>query len=228
MDDFLAFCNKTAGRDKLYRVTQYGSKFLVWYLLRNGNKENAVNMLIELEKLMSTSRKLFRFGKSVDSLRAAQRAINLQNYVLSLTLTTSHTNKAAYLLIDHYIWMGKVGLVHADLKKWTESANKFWLASLMMAFARDLYSLYINMQLLARDARRREESISFQTYFSNFVKQNQQAIIDLLKNGFDIVIPANSLGYTNFNNGVVGLCGVLSSLLAAVQIAKPSMKLTPN
>lgn len=231
MDDIFAFCNKTAGRDKLYRVTQYGSKFVIWYLLKNGKTENIVNTLKELEKLMSTSRKLFRFGKSIESLRAAQRAINLQNYLLSLTLTTSHANKAFYLLLDHYIWMGKVGLISTDLKMWTDSANKFWLASLLMAFGRDVYSLYVDMERSLQNRkyeRGLDGSESLPATFLKVLKRNPQATIDIIKNGCDIVIPATSLGYTNFNNGVVGLCGVLSSILAAVQIAKPSLKLKPN
>lgn len=233
MDGLLAYCNQTQGRDKLYRITQYGSKLLGWWVVQHSNDKDLVDHLLKLEKTMSTSRKLFRFGRSIESFRAAQRAINLQNTVLQWTLTASHGNKALYLLIDHYVWLGRVGLLQANLKKWGNVASKFYLASLICAFLRDLYSLYVDAERCLQNAKfegkeleRPKAKLGF-LLFVRVIQKNPQATLDCIKNGCDIVIPLSSLGYLGVNNGVVGACGVISSLIGAYQIAKPSIKLRP-
>ena len=176
---------------------------------------------------------VFRFGRSIESLRAAQRAINLQNYVLSLTLTVSHTNKALYLLIDHYIWLGRVGILNIDHKTWGNRSSKFWLLSLILAFIRDIYALSLTMErsLKPKVLEGQKESSGptdkLQAVLTA-MRDNPQATIDIVKNGCDIVIPASSLGLINVNNGVVGLCGMVSTVLAALQVVEPSLKLKPN
>lgn len=232
MNEFLDFGNKAQGRDKLFRVTQYACKFLGWHFSQQGKDENLINALTQLEKNVSTSRKLFRFGRSIDSLKAAQRAVNLQDYLVRLTMTASHTNKAFYLLVDHYVWLARVGVVAADLKKWSATASRFYLASLVFAFVRDLYALHITMERCLQNTKHEDVSdqykvAAYAALFYKVVKRNPQAAVDLVKNACDIVIPAASLGYLNVNNGVVGVCGVISSLLGALQIASPSMKLKP-
>lgn len=232
MEKYIAYSNNATGRDKLFRLAQYSSKLLGW-ILETDNRKDLVKLLGELEKSLSTSRKLFRFGRSIESVRAAQRAINLQSYVLSLTLTVSHTNKALYLLIDHYIWLGRVGVLSIDHKTWGDRSSRFWLLSLILAFIRDLYALKLTMdqslesKMYERPGKSSTPADKLQALF-NAIKRNPQATIDIVKNGCDIVIPAKSLGLINVNNGIVGLCGVISTLLAALQVANPSLKLKPN
>lgn len=169
----------------------------------------------------------------MEALRSARRAINLQSYVLSLTLTTCHTNKAAFLLIDHYIWMGRVGILNIDDKYWSDKASRFWLLSLILGLIRDLYALRISTEKSLEDRHsekpnHKEGACDVMMAILKALRNNPQATIDLLKNGCDIVIPANSLGVININSGVVGLCGVLSSILAAVQVWYPHLKLVPS
>lgn len=233
MDKYWSYSSNVAGRDKVYRFVQYLSKFLSWYGQRHGDKNDIVKMLTQLEKSMSTSRKLFRFGRSLEALRSARRAINLQSYILSLTLTTSHTNKAVFLLIDHYIWMGRVGILTIDDKYWSDKASRFWLLSLILGFIRDLYALRVSTEKSLEDRHNEkpyqsEGACDVLIAVFRALKNNPQATMDLIKNGCDIVIPANSLGIINVNNGVVGLCGVLSSVLAALQVCSPQLKLAPN
>lgn len=176
---------------------------------------------------------MFRFGRSLEAVRSARRAVNLQSYMLSLILTTSHTNKAVYLLIDHYIWMGRVGLLKIDDKYWGDKASRFWLLSLILGFVRDLYSLRVSTEKSLEDRHNEKPyksegagDIVMAVFYA--LRNNPQAALDLVKNGCDIVIPANSLGIINVNNGVVGLCGVLSSILAGLQVYYPQLKLTPS
>lgn len=176
---------------------------------------------------------MFRLGRSAESWRAAQRAVSLQDYILATTLAISHTNKAMYLLIDHYIWLGRIGVLKMDQKYWSDKSSRFWLLSLILHVIRDLYAIRVSTEKSLEDRHR--ETPNSKEGIGDVLKailyamrRNPQATIDLIKNGCDIVIPASSMGIINTNSGVVGLCGMISSVLAAVQIASPKLKLVPN
>ena len=34
LDEVIRFSSRTAGRDKIYRIIQYASRFLIWYYMK--------------------------------------------------------------------------------------------------------------------------------------------------------------------------------------------------
>lgn len=54
---WLKFTATTVGRDKLYRGVQYFSRFLAWYLLRQGASKETVARFNNLKKTLGLSRK---------------------------------------------------------------------------------------------------------------------------------------------------------------------------
>lgn len=169
---------------------------------------------------------VFRFGRCIHSFRAAQKSINLDDAILRFTSTTSHLNKVFYLLLDHYIWLGRAGLITTDMKKWGTASFRFWFASLVMDLAKDFYVLSACLERTAQEKEFEGQSNPASTLLKTLGRE-KNITVDLIKNGCNIVIPMSSLGYLNVNNGVVGLCGVVSSVLAGLQIAYPSLALKP-
>jgi peroxin-11B len=58
---WLKFTATTVGRDKLYRTLQYFSRFLAWYIARQGVTKETVARFNNLKKTLALSRK--RTGK---------------------------------------------------------------------------------------------------------------------------------------------------------------------
>lgn len=231
MDWYIQFTGKTAGRDKVYRTLQYACKLLGWSLDELNYSPHLIENLSKLESHASTGRKFFRLGKSVDCIRSAQSSIHLLDPFLRTVLTINHLNRAGFLLIDHYLWLGKTGWKTVD-QKWEFQSARFYLATIMLSIIRDLYALHLTAIQLANARRNDKDQAGSAPPVQKLHKAlsaNVPATLDLVKNLFDFVIPATKLGYIpGKHNGVLGFCGLMSSLIGAYQIARPEIKLKPN
>ena len=49
--------------------------------------------------------------------------------------------QAGYLLLDHYIWLGKTGIVDANTKLLARRAAAFWLVTICFNITRNFYDL---------------------------------------------------------------------------------------
>lgn len=57
--------------------------------------------------------------------------------------------------------------------------------------------------------------------------QNKPILMDTIKNSCDILIPLSSMGYVDLSPKVIGLLGVVSSVLGIWTMVKPNCKLSP-
>ena len=161
--------------------------------------------------------------------------MHLLDPFLRITLTINHLNRAGFLLIDHYLWLGKVGWKKVD-QKWEFQSARFYLATIMLSILRDLYALHMTMVQLAnarikdnKGGRQSSAVVAPVQEIRNALVTNVPATVDLVKNLFDFVIPATKLGYIpGKHNGVLGFCGLMSSVIGAYQVARPEIKLKPN
>lgn len=84
---------------------------------------------------------VLRIGKSVEFFRAAQKSVHLSDPFLQFTITFANINKASYLLIDHLLWMHRIGLVEVNSKYYGHLSSRFWLATLILSLSTDLYAI---------------------------------------------------------------------------------------
>lgn len=166
---------------------------------------------------MFHSSTVLRLGRCLDVLYSALSSIHYPDLTLRVTLTLSKIANSLYLLADHILWFGRTGLVNVDGDRWNRVANKYWLYSITMNLARDVYEI---MRILNRRGRRQKTI--------NVVLEHREIVIDTLKNGCDFLIPLAALGYIRLNAGVIGLLGVISSLAAIVSLVDPLSRLTPT
>ncbi|XP_066301228.1 peroxisomal membrane protein 11B-like [Branchiostoma lanceolatum] len=235
MESFINFTAQTKGRDKLFRTVQYGSIFLRAVL--GSTNTDVVNKMKKLESQVSMTRKLMRFGKSLDSVEAARRASKLQDELLRVLLTASHTNRSIFLLFDHLVWLGRAGVLQTDVDRWNWLSLRFWFLSTVLSLLRDLYSMQQALQIkhkhlpypngvvdneLHFEAKVRQESLK------RILAENLPLCIDTSKNVCDIVVQMTRLKVIDVSDGWVGFCGVVSSILGIMVIANPTLKLTPS
>ncbi|XP_059146671.1 peroxisomal membrane protein 11B-like [Physella acuta] len=245
VDNLVKFNSLSNGRDKLFRLVQYGSKFAWWYLQKYDVSPEVVDRLQKLGNALSTTRKFMQLGRSVDFVHGALRSLHLTDPILRWSITMSKLNQAVALLFDHIIWAGRIGLATIDKDKWSNLSARFWIVTLILNLTRDIYDI---ITVISREVKIRTAKSSRSHYkngisdhktiskpkltntqlFVKCVTENQSVFLDLLKNLCDLVLPLESLGYVKVSPGVQGLTGSVSSLVGIASTWNPLLKLVPS
>jgi len=207
----------TLGRDKLYRAIQYLARFLAWYHLRKGNKDNAVPW-VALKSHIALARKLLRLGKPVEHMQTALRAA-LANGTPSEQITTvaRQLAYAAYLSFDAIVWANTVkflALQPTTAQRISKISNRFWLAGILLSIGNS----FVKGSRLRQEAKRLRFTKEKDTEFASKIKTLQatqkgvkyQLTLDML----DVWLPATALGLVNLSDGAAGALGFITSIMA--------------
>ncbi|XP_070764112.1 peroxisomal membrane protein 11A isoform X1 [Enoplosus armatus] len=246
MDEVVKFTNQSQGRDRIFRATQYACALSIYLLRNNSERKDLVAKLKSLEAHMSTGRKLFRLGNTVNSIEAAKRTLQLSDRVLCLCLTAANINRALYFICDNVLWARSVGLIRdIDKERWSLNASRCYFLTLVMSLTRDVYVVTQLMVQRARDEhfkRKMDLHLSenpevaeavipqldaFLFLLWESLKSHPAVALDTLKNVCDLFIPLDRLGIYQSNAGVVGFCGLISSLIGIVTLAQPKLRIKP-
>ncbi|NXJ24200.1 PX11A protein, partial [Dicrurus megarhynchus] len=243
MEGFVDFTNRSQGRDQLFRATQYTCMLLSYLIENKADKKKLVMKLKQLESSMSSGRKMLRLGNVVHALVAARRTAKLPEVVPRFCLTALHLCRALYFTCDTVLWLRSVGL-QPDINKpkWQEWATKCYYYSLLMNLARDWYEISWRLEQAALEEKTKENSFwqkrseelngvksvglhGFLCQLFQILKRNPPLLLDLVKNLCDLSGPLHTLGIYKTNRGVIGFCGLLSSLVGILTLASPHLKL---
>lgn len=231
MDIIVKLNEQTAGRDRVVRLLQYGSR-AYWYYAQNiRTTQHSAEILRSLEYTFSSFRKLLRLGRCLDSFYSALKMLNCPDLTVRVTLTLSKIANALYLLADHIIWIGRVGLFKVNIERWSKVANKYWLMTIIMNLTRDVYEISKILEREGRDMLKKTPSLSSnickQYVMLSHLRNHKEIVMDTVKNGCDLFIPLTALGFTKFSPGTIGLFGVISSVVGLYTLIYPFYKLTP-
>ncbi|XP_076847255.1 peroxisomal membrane protein 11A [Brachyhypopomus gauderio] len=246
MEPFIILTNQSQGRDRIFRATQYACA-LAKYMLRNDpTKKQMLLKLQNLESSMSSGRKLFRLGNTVNSIDAAKRTFDLSDPVLRFCLTLANISRSAYFICDNILWARNVGLIQ-DINKdrWNLNAMRYYFFSLVMSLARDAYvitQLMVKRSWDRQYQQKAEQHISdspdvagviippldaFLFLLIESLRSHPAVALDTIKNVCDIFLPLDKLGIFQTNAGVVGICGLVSSIIGILSVLKPNLKIKP-
>ncbi|XP_056202312.1 peroxisomal membrane protein 11A [Falco biarmicus] len=243
MEGFVDFTNRSQGRDQLFRATQYTCMLLSYLIEHKAGKEKLVMKLKQLESSMSSGRKMFRLGNMVHALVAARRTTQLPDAVPRFCLTASNLTRAIYFVCDAVLWFKSVGLQpDIDKAKWRNWATKCYYFSLLMNLARDWYEISWRLEQAVQEEKIKENSFwdkhsqerncakcdslhGFLLLLFQILKRHPPLLLDLVKNLCDLSGPLDTLGIYKTNPGVIGFCGVISSLVGILMLASPHLKL---
>ncbi|KAF9282960.1 Peroxisomal membrane protein PMP27 [Mortierella alpina] len=218
---WLKYTATTVGRDKIYRGIQYFSRFLAWYLLRQGYTKDTVARFNSLKKTLGLSRKLMRFGKPVEHLDNAVKAVAVKDDFLRYCTIGKQLAYAGYLTLDGIIFIdGSGAYKFKNIKKYSELASRFWLAGIVFGFVSGLYKtrqIQIRRETAARGlshSAEAEKSLA-RTELKSLAKEQHSVNKTLLQDGLDMLIPATGLGYLPLDDGAVGLIGTATAIMGA-------------
>ncbi|KAJ7706048.1 peroxisomal biogenesis factor 11 [Mycena rosella] len=214
----------TLGRDKAYRAVQNFARFYAWFLISRGYKVDAARWTA-LKSHLGTARKLLRLGKPMEHLQAALRAA-LTSGPPAEQITTIARQVAyfLYLTFDTFSWAQSIKFAHFHpdtAARIGKLANRSWLAGILLSIAHAAIKtarLSRETKLLKVQQHHGEKDIGLEAdreaklraFATTRAAIRHQFIIDFL----DLWNPATSLGFSNLNDGVVGMFGLISSLMA--------------
>ncbi|XP_031564566.1 peroxisomal membrane protein 11A-like [Actinia tenebrosa] len=217
---------QTLGRDKLCRTIQYGSRLSGYLLEKAGASKDLIQNAKNLDKHASTSRKIFRLGKSLDMYIGFVKASSISHdNVLRVLIMCRRMTYVVYYLIDHMTWAARVGLIKSDPKSWSKFQAKFWIIALVFSLLRNIYDL---MNLLFAPKEKVDGEKAIQKSPAQKVMQRPDMVLDLVKNSADFLLPFNVLGIVQLNTGTSGLLGLISSIAGSLPIWYPDLKLKPS
>ncbi|KAK3098741.1 hypothetical protein FSP39_022599, partial [Pinctada imbricata] len=225
-----------------FRFVQYGSK-LVWWNFQS--RKLLVDRLKKLESSMSMTRKLLRFGKSVDFIQAALKTMHIPDTLIRWTVTLSKLSQAIFLIFDHIIYFHNLGVINSDKKKWSNISAQFWLFSLLLNLIRNFYDIIniVQHEIKVRETMKKKSQYANGDSYHNEktrappgnlalvmkgMAENKPVVLDLLKNLSDLVLPLNTLEKVNASPGMQGLLGLISSGIGIVTVWNPLLKLVPS
>lgn len=226
------------GRDKTLRTIQYFSRFLAWYLYRTNHPATTVARYDAIKKSFGQARKAMRLGKFVEHFKAAAVAADSKSLdpILKYLAVGRQLGYAMYLSLDALTYFDQTGIYKfKNGAKLQREAYRAWFVGLSCNIAAGLYTLY-NLQKLAEkretssgDGEKAVEGKKLQRYVDMMVPEEmvedeltdlidcrEQAAtkLQLLSDVCDITVPSSAIGYVNLDDGIVGLAGTVSSLIA--------------
>jgi peroxin-11B len=175
-----------------------------------------------IDKLMLfSSFSVLRLGRCVDALYSAIKMLEYPNLIVRVTLVTAKIANALFLLADHLIWVGRVGIFKVDLEKWNKTANKYWLITIIMNIIRDIYEI-------VKVIEHKRNIFQQQWQISAYLRDHKNVMMDTVKNACDLFIPLTALGITKCTPGTIGFLGIISSFIGLYMIIDPHYKLSPS
>ncbi|XP_015254611.1 PREDICTED: peroxisomal membrane protein 11A-like [Cyprinodon variegatus] len=246
MDAVVKFTSQSQGRDRIFRATQYACALSIYLLRNNPERKDLVNKLKSLETNISAGRKLLRLGNTANSIVAVKQAMRLSDRVLRLCITAANINRALYFICDNLLWARNVGLILSiDKERWSINASRCYLYSLVMNLTRDLYVILQLMLQKGRDNHFKQkmnqhlsespevaevtipELDAFVFLLLETLRSEPTVALDTVKNICDLFIPLDKLGIYKSSAGLVGFCGLVSSLIGILTLARPTLRIKP-
>ncbi|ODA82248.1 hypothetical protein RJ55_00755 [Drechmeria coniospora] len=210
---YLRFVATTVGRDKLLRTIQYFARFYAWYLLRTNGTNDQMATWNAMKKQFGLTRKILRFGKAVEHVKAAAVAADAKSLdpFLRYAAFGRQVGYAGYLSFDAIALPDAIGA-----RKWQGAQNaqrqayRFWAMGLVFSLASQLYTLYRLKQREAKIDRKDGEGV---VESKRIAIERSVSQLQLISDIADLTVPTSALGWIGFDDGFVGLAGTLSSLI---------------
>ncbi|KAK7480976.1 hypothetical protein BaRGS_00027791 [Batillaria attramentaria] len=205
------FQSNTKARDKIFRIVQYGSRFIVWYLTRqSAGGHTLTKKLQKLEAALGLSRKLFRMGNSLELAQKVLDALTLRDPVLRQLAATAESFKTIWLLLDHALWFGKVELIKINLPAVSRWAAWSWLIGLAASVSYNILKLS-HQQTQLDTVKLQMETLGRYDLADSLKTEMHIHRLSFWRDFCDLFIPLSSLQYVN--PGLGAFCGLLSSVI---------------
>jgi len=213
----------TVGRDKTYRAVQYFARFLAWYLIRRGYTVEGLRWN-NLKSTLASGRKLMRLFKPLEHLQAALRATQMATTAPEqITTIGRQLGYAGYLTYDMLVWAHAIRFVTFTperANKVNKTSLRFWLAGIAFSIAHGILKAgrLANEAKALRNSSGEKSSLgddaAKRARLSVIATQREATRYQLILDTLDFWLPASSLGLVNISDGLAGILGFITSVMA--------------
>ncbi|KAI8223787.1 Peroxisomal membrane protein PMP30A [Colletotrichum sp. SAR 10_99] len=210
---YLKFVATTVGRDKLLRTLQYFARFYAWYLFRTNGSKTEIAPWDAIKKQFGLTRKIMRVGKNVEHFKAAAIASDAKTMdpVLRYAAVGRQLGYAGYLTFDAATVLDAAGIRKWEgAKKLQKEAYRCWAIGLICSVVAQSYTLYRLQQREAKVDKKEGEGV---VEAKRIAIERAGSRLQLLSDLCDLTVPTSALAWANFDDGIVGLAGTVSSLI---------------
>ncbi|EOO01792.1 putative peroxisomal biogenesis factor 11 protein [Phaeoacremonium minimum UCRPA7] len=210
---YLRFVATTVGRDKVLRTLQYFARFYAWYLLRTNGTKADIAPWDAVKKQFGLARKIMRAGKNVEHFKAAAVAADAKTMdpVLRYAAVGRQLGYAGYLTLDLATLLDAAGIRKSpSAKKFQTEAYRFWAIGILCSVVAQLYTQY---RLKEREAKVDKKEGEGVVESKRIAIERSASRLQLLSDVCDLTVPTAALGWANFDDGLVGIAGTVSSLI---------------
>ncbi|KAI8274414.1 Peroxisomal membrane protein PMP30A [Colletotrichum sp. SAR11_240] len=210
---YLKFVATTVGRDKLLRTLQYFARFYAWYLFRTNGSKTEIAPWDAIKKQFGLTRKIMRVGKNVEHFKAAAVASDAKTMdpVLRYAAVGRQLGYAGYLTFDAATVLDAAGIRKWEgAKKLQKEAYRCWAIGLICSVIAQSYTLYRLQQREAKVDKKEGEGV---VEAKRIAIERAGSRLQLLSDLCDLTVPTSALAWANFDDGIVGLAGTVSSLI---------------
>lgn len=210
----IKYLDSTAGREKSFRLVQYLVRFLSYYAAQKGSFELA-KLFKSLQNSATFIRKGLRFLKPLNHAQDAAKAYDnkLSDPIIRATVIAKNLAYVGYLSLDSIAWLKLLGLVsNKSYTKAPNYANWFWFIGLVSGLTNDLRKISVtSSKLSSLDEKDAEKAKSIEL-------ENYKATKRLVWDSFDFFIVLNNLKFLNYDEGLIGLAGTITSIFGVQDI----------
>lgn len=226
----LRFAAKTDAREKLLRLLQYFVRFMRCWRFRRTIAPEWERLLPGLQASFTLARKPLRALKPLNHLDALCASVcdELTDPVLRYAEALKQLGFLLFFSLDAVQWLKMLGLVGGKnsspelVRNVGHYASGMWCLALVGGLAKDLRQL----QILVSRRRAASASSSTTTTTTTTAKVGftaDKVRRDLTKNVLDMVIALNLYRGWGLDDGFVGGCGVVTSVLGLQDLWNASL-----
>ncbi|CAF0954750.1 unnamed protein product [Rotaria sordida] len=219
LDEVIRFTSRTAGRDKIYRIIQYASRFLAWYYIKKqrvANVERFVELFQNLESVMSLTRSGMRLGRFVDYVKSVLESFHIRNKRIGTLFGLIAVCQGLYMLFDNILLLHRFKIIYLKNSQYLQQyLNQVWLLWLSLSLTRDYYEMQASFAVGQHHQQQQDKSLIRR---ANIFWANKPLVIDTIKNLCDLYIPLSNLNIVRVNTGLQGLAGTIASILGLLQL----------
>jgi len=230
----LVLLSQTDGRDKIYKVVQYGSR-LLWWLAHTQDSTSPspsntllLSRLARLDSSLSDARRVFRLGGFIRGFVSAIRESAGNMTFLHSFKFLSVLSNFAMESMDVIIWGAKIKVINANKRQWDWWHNFLWMIGIFYIFTDQINALTRTLaqrtHLLQQkkdferssDLQLKERKKLINKEIAGVHEQLVNIIYTFIRYGCDFYM-CTALLCDREHRGMFGLMGSISGILGLMQ-----------
>lgn len=219
VEGVIKYLQSLNGRDKLNRLLAYAAKAAAYHAEQMKYSKETVDRLNTFSKTVGLGRKMMRIGKPIEYIQQLATAPAIDDVVLKTGKSVQAIFMAAYLWYDMLTWAYAAKAYIDPTPEVTKvKADERWAVGLGVGALLAAYQVQqanekirvLNIQIRNTDG----DKTALQAQLADQRKQKDAAVMNTVKGVIDFMVPAGRLGWVPLNDGMIGLCGVITSVIA--------------